>query len=64
VLAAAIQKHNPKHPLDTLRTWAVKLADRRGFNKAAVGLANTTHRDAGSADTRRSACGSSRASPG
>jgi len=44
VVAAAIRKHNAKHPLDTLRTWAVELADRRGFNKAAVGLANTTHR--------------------
>jgi transposase len=40
VLAAAIRKHNAHHPLDTLRTWAVDLADRRGFNKAAVGLAN------------------------
>jgi transposase len=40
VLAAAIRKHNAHHPLDTLRAWAVDLADRRGFNKAAVGLAN------------------------
>lgn len=40
VLAAAIRKRNRKHPLDALRGWAVELADRRGFNKAAVGLAN------------------------
>lgn len=40
VLAAAIRKRNNKHPLDALRAWAVELSDRRGFNKAAVGLAN------------------------
>ncbi len=27
-------------PLDALRTWAIKLRERSGFNKAAVGLAN------------------------
>lgn len=40
VLAAARRKHKSGKPLDALRQWALNLADRRGFNKAAVGLAN------------------------
>lgn len=53
VLAAARRKVQSGKPLDALRQWAITLADRRGFNKATVGLANTTHRDVGSAATRR-----------
>jgi transposase len=40
VLAAARRKVQSGKPLDALRLWAITLADRRGFNKAAVGLAN------------------------
>lgn len=40
VLAAARRKQQSGKPLDALRQWAFDLADRRGFNKAAVGLAN------------------------
>ncbi len=40
VLAAARRKAQSGKPLDALRQWAITLADRRGFNKAAVGLAN------------------------
>ena len=39
VLAHALRQQVQK-PLDALRSWAVKLRERRGFNKAAVGLAN------------------------
>jgi transposase len=31
-------------PLDALRQWALDLADRRDFNKAAVSLANKVAR--------------------
>jgi transposase len=40
VLAHAIRNAQLHRPLDALRSWAMKLRDRRGFNKAAVGLAN------------------------
>ncbi len=40
VLAHAIKATQLQKPLDALRSWAVKLRERRGFNKAAVGLAN------------------------
>ncbi len=40
VRAAARRKQQSGKPLDALRQWAITLADRRGFNKAAVGLAN------------------------
>jgi transposase len=40
VLAHAIKAVQMKKPLDALRTWAIKLRERSGFNKAAVGLAN------------------------
>jgi transposase len=40
VLARAIKNLQLQKPLDALRTWALKLRERRGFNKAAVGLAN------------------------
>jgi transposase len=40
VLASARRKQQSGQPLDALRQWALDLADRRGFNKAAVGLAN------------------------
>ena len=40
VLAHAIKAAQLQKPLDALRSWAVKLRERRGFNKAAVGLAN------------------------
>lgn len=40
VLAAAKRKQQAGKPLDALRQWAITLAERRGFNKAAVGLAN------------------------
>lgn len=40
VLAASMRKQQSGKPLDALRRWALALADRRGFNKAAVGLAN------------------------
>jgi transposase len=40
VLAAAKRAQAAGKPLDRLRTWALVLAERRGFNKAAVGLAN------------------------
>ncbi|MBL0041713.1 MAG: hypothetical protein IPP28_11880 [Xanthomonadales bacterium] len=40
VLAAAKRAQAAGKPLDRLRAWAVALAERRGFNKAAVGLAN------------------------
>lgn len=40
VLAAARRQQQSGKPLDALRRWAITLADRRGFNKAAVGLAN------------------------
>jgi len=40
VLASARRKQQCGKPLDALRQWALDLADRRGFNKAAVGLAN------------------------
>ena len=39
VLAHALRQQVQK-PLDALRSWAVQLRERRGFNKAAVGLAN------------------------
>ena len=40
MLAAAKRAQAADKPLDRLRTWALALAERRGFNKAAVGLAN------------------------
>jgi transposase len=40
VLAHAIRSLQLQKPLDALRSWAVNLRERRGFNKAAVGLAN------------------------
>jgi transposase len=40
VLAAAKRAQAAGKPLDRLRAWALALAERRGFNKAAVGLAN------------------------
>jgi transposase len=40
VLAHALRNLHMQKPLDALRSWAVKLRERRGFNKAAVGLAN------------------------
>jgi transposase len=40
VLAAAKRAQAAGKPLDRLRSWALTLAERRGFNKAAVGLAN------------------------
>lgn len=40
VLAAARRAKAAGKSLDRLKTWALQLADRRGFNKAAVGLAN------------------------
>ena len=40
VLAAARRAQRAGKRLDRLRTWAIAVADRRGFNKAAVGLAN------------------------
>ena len=40
VLAAAKRAQATGKPLDRLRAWALALAERRGFNKAAVGLAN------------------------
>jgi transposase len=40
VLAHAIRSVQSQKPLDALRSWAIRLRERRGFNKAAVGLAN------------------------
>ena len=40
VLAAAQRQRLTTRPLSALGHWAATLADRRGFNKAAVGLAN------------------------
>jgi len=40
VLAHAMKAAQMKKPLDALRTWAINLRERSGFNKAAVGLAN------------------------
>ena len=40
VLAHAMKAAQMKKPLDALRTWALKLRERSGFNKDAVGLAN------------------------
>ena len=40
MLAHAMKAVQMKTPLDALRTWAIKLCERSGFNKAAVGLAN------------------------
>jgi transposase len=40
VLAHAIKAAQLQKPLDALRSWAIKLRERSGFNKAAVGLAN------------------------
>lgn len=40
VLSAAMTKRKQHQPLDLLRQWAVEVFDRRGFNKAAVALAN------------------------
>ena len=53
VPVAAKRKQQADKPRDALRQWAITLADRRGFNNAAVCLANTTLRDVGSAATRR-----------
>mgnify|MGYP003380311469 FL=1 len=40
VLAAAKRAQVAGKPMDRLRSWAIALAERRGFNKAAVALAN------------------------
>jgi transposase len=40
VLAAAQRAAKAGKPLDRLRSWAVEVAQRRGYNKATVALAN------------------------
>jgi transposase len=55
VLAHAIKAVQMKKPLDALRSWAIKLRERSGFNKAAVGLANKIARIAWATWTHGSA---------
>ncbi len=55
VLAHAIKAAQMKKPLDALRSWAIKLRERSGFNKAAVGLANKMARIAWATWTHGSA---------
>jgi transposase len=40
VLAAARRRAQAKQPLTRLQAWAVSVAERRGVNKATIGLAN------------------------
>jgi transposase len=40
VLQAAATRRKRGHALDRFHTWALAVAERRGHNKAAVGVAN------------------------